>query len=221
MAAWRSSGLWKCLALAALACLHEADCFFAGPSTFGAGPVLGRRGLATVGCQSTSAGKPAGGGRRSGRVTLKMMAGGGDWREGTFTSQPSAKREWTDRGGPRRGGYTGAGRADNFSGGAGSLGVQQPGGGGGNLELEEGKIKMCSRKRARAESQTCAIELLVEELDLEVSNLVHSPPSFTLSPPCPPPAPLLHHLWTHPSDLPSTGRGKTTSCTHKHTHTHT
>lgn len=138
-----------------------------------------------MGCQSSGASQPAGGGR-SGRVTLMMMDGGGDWREGTFTNQPSAKREWTDRGGPRRGGYTGAGRADNFAGGAGSVGVQQQGGGGaGNLELEEGKIKMCSRKRARAESQTCVIELLVEELDLEVSLLVHSPPSFTFSP-CPP-----------------------------------
>ena len=183
MACRHFHSLWKCLA--ALACMQEAACFSAGFSTFVAGPALGRRGRSTVGCQSTVASQPAGGGR-SGRVTLMMMAGGGDWREGTFTSQPSAKREWTDRGGTRRGGYTGAGRADNFAGGAGSVGVQQQGGGAGNLELEEGKIKMCSRKRARAESQTCVIELLVEELDLEVSILVHSPPSFTFSPPCPP-----------------------------------
>ena len=37
------------------------------------------------------------------------------------------------------------------------------------MEKEEGKIKMCSRHRARAESSLVGIELLVEDLDLEVS----------------------------------------------------
>jgi hypothetical protein len=37
------------------------------------------------------------------------------------------------------------------------------------MEKEEGKIKMCSRHRAKAESSLVGLELLVEDLDLEVS----------------------------------------------------
>jgi hypothetical protein len=37
------------------------------------------------------------------------------------------------------------------------------------IEKEEGKIKMCSRHRAKAESSLVGLELLVEDLDLEVS----------------------------------------------------